>query len=58
MPRELVHALRVSVDGLRPWEYWASDADDYDMTTHLQRVFRAEMETAREMVERQTRSST
>ena len=53
MPRELDYALRVNVDGLRPWEYWAAEADDYDLITHLQGVYRREMPAAREMVKRQ-----
>lgn len=53
MPDELVYALRVSVDGLRPWEYWSMDADEYDMITHLQHVYRRELQEARAMVDRQ-----
>ena len=53
MPDELVYALRVSVEGLRPWEYWAMEADDYAMITQLQGIYRREMQAARESAERQ-----
>lgn len=53
MPRELDYALRVSVNDLRPWEYWAAEADDYDLIQHLQGVYRREMPAAREQVQRQ-----
>lgn len=59
MPKELAYALRVSVEGLRPWEYRAAEADDYELIVHLQGVYRREMPAAREMVQRQrTRSET
>lgn len=53
MPPELDFALRVNVEGLRPWEYWAADADEYDLIQHLTGVYRREMPAAREMVQRQ-----
>jgi hypothetical protein len=53
MPAELDYALRVSVDGLRPWEYWGMEADEYDLILHLQGVYRREMQAGRDMVERQ-----
>lgn len=51
-PRELIYAMRVTVDHLRPWEYDAMDADKYDMILHLQGVFREELQSARQAVER------
>lgn len=35
-----MYALRVNVDDLRPWEYDAMPADDYEMILHLQETFR------------------
>jgi len=45
--------MRVSVEHLRPWEYWGMEADEYDLIVHLQGTYRSEMTAAREMVERQ-----
>ena len=46
-PSELVYAIRVDVSGLRPWEYRAMEADEYEMVLHLQGLFRTEMKRAR-----------
>lgn len=42
----------MNIDNLRPWEYDEMEADDYEMILHLQSVFRQEMQTATEAVER------
>lgn len=39
-PRELVRALRVSIDDLRPWEYDGMSAWEYDETLALQQAWR------------------
>lgn len=44
-PRELVLALRVSIDGLRPWEYWAMSHWDYERIAHA----REHLHRAREL---------
>ncbi len=51
-PRELVRALRVNVENLRPWEYDGMDAADYESVTTIQRWFRDEMKRARDQAER------
>lgn len=51
-PRDLIYAMRVNVDNLRPWEYDAMAADTYEMIVHLQGVFREEMQAARAAAER------
>jgi hypothetical protein len=38
-PHELTYALRVSVDGLRPWEYDGMSAWDYDRIVHAQLIW-------------------
>ena len=52
MPRELDYALRVSVENLRPWEYDEMVADEYDMISHLQGLYRKEARLASEAAER------
>lgn len=39
--------MSVSVDGLRPWEYWAMDSEEYDMIREVQAVYREEREDER-----------
>lgn len=49
-PRKLIYALRVSLDNLRPWEYDAMVADEYDEILLCQRTFAKEMKFARKLV--------
>lgn len=40
LPREVVHASRVSLDGLRPWEYWSMGFWEYERVAHAQQSLR------------------
>ena len=35
VPPELAFALAVNVENLRPWEWWACDAEEYGMIIEL-----------------------
>ena len=40
--------MRFKIDDLRPWEWWAWEADEADMMTTLQREFRGEYQAERD----------
>ncbi len=40
-------ALRFKIDDLRPWEWWAWEADEADMMTTLKREFTTEYDAER-----------
>lgn len=45
-------AMRVSLDNLRPWEWWAADAAECDLILTLQQVYHAELRNARRLAAR------
>jgi hypothetical protein len=45
-------ALRVSLDNLRPWEWWAADAAECDLVLTLQGVYRSELADERGRINR------
>jgi hypothetical protein len=47
-----VRALRVNIENLRPWEYDEMVADEYDMISHLQGLYRKEAKFAADAAER------
>ncbi len=47
-----MRALRVNIENLRPWEYDEMVADEYDMISHLQGLYRKEARLAAEAAER------
>lgn len=49
-PPELIWAMSVSVDGLRPWEYWQMDSEEYALIRELQGVYREERDDERKAV--------
>jgi hypothetical protein len=42
-----MYALSVSVEGLRPWEYWQMDSEDYHMICELRAAWHEEQENER-----------
>ena len=38
--------MNVSIEGLRPWEYWQMDSEEFDMIREVQGVFRQETKAA------------
>ena len=39
-PPELAWCLGMNIDGLRPWEFWAMDSEEYDMIREIQSEYR------------------
>lgn len=44
--------MSVNVDGLRPWEYWQMDSEEYDRIRELQAVYREERADERKALSR------
>ena len=42
--------MSVSVDGLRPWEYWQMDSEEYGLIRELQGVYREEQSAERKAI--------
>lgn len=42
-PRELIEALRVNIDNLRPWEYGNMESDEYMRVLDTQQAYRNAM---------------
>lgn len=45
LPREVLVASRISLDGLRPWEYWDMGFWDYERVAHAQDALRSAQRT-------------
>lgn len=44
--------MRMSLDNLRPWEWWAADAAECDLILTVQQVYRTELAKARRLAAR------
>lgn len=44
--------MSLSVEGLRPWEWWQMDSEEYDMIRELQSVYRSEVKYEQESIRR------
>lgn len=51
-PAELIWALSVSIEGIRPWEYWAMDSEEYDLIREVQAVYRSEVMEEQKAIKR------
>jgi hypothetical protein len=46
--------MSVSIDGLRPWEFWQMDSEEYDLIRELQSIYRHERDEERKAIRRAT----
>ena len=44
--------MSVSIDGLRPWEYWQMDSEEYDMIREVQMTYRAAIKDEQDALKR------
>ena len=44
---ELAWVMSVSIDGLRPWEWWQMDSEEYDMIRELQSAYQTATKDAK-----------